>query len=213
MFGPTRCAFVGRVQYGAVTSIGVCDVGCHGAPAVERSQRRVPITIAPGPPPRVWYERVCGATTVNRVVCAFVGDDASVSSKTIVRDARYARVIRARSRGRVGRSRGDVEGERAVADRNVERPDAGRGGAVAAGPARRRGDAVHADVATVDARRVGPDDRHGRALRLARDAQPRASRARARRRPRRAAAAPAGAPPPEARRRATALPSVPARAR
>src|SRR5690348_7650182 len=80
VLGPTRCAFVGRVQYGAVTSIGVCDVGCHGALAVERSQRRVPITIAPGPPFRVWYERSCGATAVNRVVCPFVGDEASVSS-------------------------------------------------------------------------------------------------------------------------------------
>jgi hypothetical protein len=79
----------------AVTSIGVCDVGCHAAFDVARSQRRVPTTIAPGPP-RVSYERLCGATTVNRVVCAFVGDDASVSSKTIVRDARYARVIRRR---------------------------------------------------------------------------------------------------------------------
>src|SRR5689334_3410051 len=74
VLGPTRRALVGRVQYGAVTSIGVCDVGCHRAPAVARSQRRAPMTIAPGPPPRVWYERLCGATIVNRVVCAFVGD-------------------------------------------------------------------------------------------------------------------------------------------
>src|SRR3954451_17863147 len=72
--GPTRCAFVGRVQSGEVTSIGVCGDDCHGALAAVRSQRRAPITIAPGPPPRVAYERSCGATTVKRVVCAFVGD-------------------------------------------------------------------------------------------------------------------------------------------
>src|SRR4051794_20403779 len=88
VFGPTRWAFVGLGQYGAGTAIGDCGVGCHGALLVERSHRRVPITIAPGPPRRVWYESVCGATTVKRVVCAFVGVDASVSSKTIVRDAR-----------------------------------------------------------------------------------------------------------------------------
>ena len=50
VFFPTRWTFVGCVQYGEVTSISVWDVGYHGALALERSQRRVPITIADGPP-------------------------------------------------------------------------------------------------------------------------------------------------------------------
>src|SRR5581483_2909410 len=85
--GATRWTFVGEVQYGRVTSSGVWPVAIHRARSFARSQRREPITTADAPP-RVWYARRFGATTVKRVVAAFVGVDASVSSKTIVRELR-----------------------------------------------------------------------------------------------------------------------------
>ena len=122
-----------------MTSSGVCGVGCHGALAA----RAVPAARADhdraGPPPRVWYERSCGATTVNRVVRAFVGR----RRERLVEDDRARRAVRARDAARgapvaSGASAGDVERERPVADDDAERPAARRRRAVAAGAARRR---------------------------------------------------------------------------
>src|SRR3954447_2227474 len=92
--GAISCTFVGDCQYGWITSSGVCELSTYGAPGRSRSQRRLPITIAAGPP-RVTYESLFGAIAVNRVVVAFLGFDARVSSNTIDFDARTARVRRA----------------------------------------------------------------------------------------------------------------------
>ena len=93
--------------------------------------------------------------------------------KCLVEDDRVRRAVGTRepreNRRRIGGVRGDVEGQRAVADRDAHRPDLTRGCAVAAGATRNRGHSIDPDRAIVNARAVRPDDRHGRPLRLARD--------------------------------------------
>ena len=54
------------------------------------------------------YESRSGATTVKRVVCAFPGDEARVSSKTMVREERYAFVDRPQERAASGRRAGSA---------------------------------------------------------------------------------------------------------
>ena len=48
--GRDLCTFVGVCQYGWITSSGVRELSTYGAPGRSRSQRRLPITIAAGPP-------------------------------------------------------------------------------------------------------------------------------------------------------------------
>ncbi len=72
-----------------MTSSGVCEVASHGAPHVvavpparaDHDRGRAAVD-------RIWHESRFGRDDGEAGRCAFVGDEASVSSKTIVFAAR-----------------------------------------------------------------------------------------------------------------------------